>query len=469
VSGLVVGSGPNGMAAAIVLAQAGLRVTVLEAEQTFGGGTRSADLTLPGFVHDVCSAVHPLAVGSPFFRELPLREHGLEWVQPPAPLAHPLDDGTAVMLERSLDATCDSVGEDGPAYRALMQPLIDAWPQLLPDVLAPARFPRNPFAMAQFGVRGIRDARALAESIFCGARAQALFAGLAAHSMLPLEMAPSAAFALLLGAAGHVVGWPVPRGGSQKIANALASYFGDLGGEVRTGVRVRSVDELEPARIVLCDVTPRQLLDMAGHRFTEAYRRKLARYRYGPGAYKVDWALAGPIPWRATECARAGTVHLGGTFDEIAESEHAAWYGKYTDRPFVLLAQPSLFDSSRAPEGRHTAWAYCHVPNGSTVPMLEQIEAQVERFAPGFRELVLARSVMAPADLEARNANLVGGDIGGGAADLAQLFLRPSVGMYSTPCKGLYICSASTPPGGGVHGMCGYFAAQRALRDCRGG
>ena len=459
---VVIGSGPNGLAAAIVLSRAGLRTQVLEAAEQMGGAARSSELTLPGFIHDLCSAVHPMAIASPFFRTLPLDRHGLEWIHPPVPLAHPLDDGTAVLMHRSISETCAGLGADGPAYRELMAPLVDACPGLLFDALGPLRFPTHPFGMARLGLVGLRSARALAESRFHGERARALFAGVAGHSILPLEEPGSAAFGLMLAVAGHYAGWPIPRGGAQRISDALAACFG---GDVRCGERVQSLEEILPARIVLCDLSPRPLLGIAGHRFTDSYRKKLERYRYGPGVYKVDWALAEPIPWLAAECAQAGTVHVGGTLEEIGVSERAAWRGEHTDRPFVLLAQPSLFDPTRAPAGKHTAWAYCHVPNGSTVPMLDRIEAQIERFAPGFRELVLARHIMSAGDLEQRNPNFVGGDINGGAADLPQLFLRPTIGMYSTPLRGLYICSASTPPGGGVHGMCGYFAARRALRD----
>jgi phytoene dehydrogenase-like protein len=459
----VIGSGPNGLAAAIVLARAGWSVRVLEAQSQIGGSAASSELTLPGFIHDVCSAIHPTAVVSPFLSTLPLAAHGLEWIDPPVSLAHPLDDGTAVLMHQSIEQTCDGLGADAASYRDLMTPLVDHCPELMFDVLGPPRFPHHPLGMARFGINAIRGARALAESRFRGERAKALFAGIAAHSFLPLDSPGTSAFGLVLAVAGHSKGWPFPRGGAQRIADALARCFA---GEVRTGVRVASLEEVLPARAVLCDLTPRPLLAIAGHRFNDAYRAKLQRYRYGPGVYKVDWALNGPIPWRARECALAGTVHLGGTLEEIATSEEAIWHGRAVERPFVLLAQHSLFDPTRAPAGKHTAWAYCHVPNGSAVPMLDRIEQQIERYAPGFRELVLARHEMGPADFERRNPNIVGGDINGGAADLSQLFLRPTIGTYSTPVRGLYLCSASTPPGGGVHGMCGYFAARRALRDC---
>nr|MBA3242812.1 NAD(P)/FAD-dependent oxidoreductase [Acidobacteriota bacterium] len=459
---IVVGSGPNGLAAAITLAREGRSVLVIEANETLGGGARSSELTLPGFTHDVCSAVHPLAAGSPFFRTLPLERFGLEWIHPPAPLAHPFDDGTAVVLERSIESTCETLGEDKAAYRNLLSPLVRDWRKLETALLAPPKLPRHPLALARFGWRALRPAKRLAESVFKGVRARALFAGLAAHSMLPLENMATAAFGLVLGVTGHAVGWPAPRGGSQKITDALVAYFRSLGGEVVAGVRVESIDELPPSRVILCDLTPRGLLRVAGHRLPASYRRGLERYRYGPGAFKVDWALDGPVPWKSKECLRAGTVHLGGTLDEIAASERAAWEGEDAEKPFVLLAQPSLFDSARAPEGKHTVWAYCHVPNGSGIDMTERIEKQIERFAPGFRERVLARSVMPPSELERRNANLVGGDINGGAQDIRQLFLRPTLRLYSTPEKNLYICSSSTPPGGGVHGMCGYHAARAA-------
>ncbi len=463
---VIVGAGPNGLAAAIVLARAGCSVLVIEAAEAIGGGACSAELTLPGFVHDICSAIHPLGAGSPLFRAFPLDRFGLEWIQPSAPLAHPLDDGTAVLLERSVDATATGLGPDAAAYRRLMSPLVADAERILRFILGPFRIPRHPLTLARFGLKALRSAAGLASEQFAGERARALFAGLAAHSMLPLERSPSAAVGLVLAMLGHTAGWPLPRGGSQRIADALVGYLRSLGGEVVTGRPVRALDELPPARAVLFDLTPRQVLAIAGQRFPAGYRRQLERYRYGPGVFKVDWALAGPIPWRAPECQRAATVHLGGTLAEIAASEREIALGRHPERPFVILAQPSLFDPSRAPEGKHTAWAYCHVPNGSRVDMTERIEAQVERFAPGFRDVILARSVMGPADLERYNPNYVGGDINGGLQDLRQLFTRPAprLNPYTTPDPHLYICSASTPPGGGVHGMCGYWAARAALR-----
>ena len=463
---VVVGSGPNGLAAAITMARAGRSVLVLEAREAIGGGCRSAELTLPGFVHDVCSAIHPLGLGSPFFKTLPLGDHGLEWIHPPAPVAHPLDDGTAVVIERSVEETAAGLGPDAAAYRRLMGPLSAEWDALAPELLAPLHLPRHPLAMARFGLMAVRSASGFAQARFRGERARAVFAGIAGHSILPLERTATAAIGLVLGALTHAVGWPLPRGGSRRIADALAAHLRSLGGEIRTGSPVESLDSLPPARAVLCDVTPRQLLKLAGDRLRGRYRRGLERYRYGPAAFKLDFALSGPIPWKAAECARAATVHLGGTLDEIAASEAAVGRGEHPDRPFVLLVQPSLFDASRAPAGRHTAWAYCHVPNGSTFDMRARIEAQIERFAPGFGDLVLARSVLTPARLQELNANYVGGDINGGAQDLGQMFTRPVARIvpYSTPVRGLYICSSSTPPGGGVHGMCGHHAARAALR-----
>ena len=467
---VVVGAGPNGLAAAVELARNGRKVAVLEAGERVGGGTRSDEATLPGFVHDLGSAIHPLGYASPFFGSLPLEEHGLEWIHPPAPLAHPLDDGTAAVLERSTEETGATLGRDAGAYRKLMDPLTEDARRIQATLSGSRSLPRHPLALAAAGLRSLGSARGFAEDVFEGERARALLAGNAAHSFLALEKRPSALFGLVLGTLGHAFGWPLPKGGSQSIADALASYLLSLGGEVYTGFRVRSVDEVPKTRAVLFDVTPRQLLDIAGEHFTEGYRGALKRYRYGPGVFKLDLALDGPIPWAAGECLRAGTVHLGGTLDEISAGEAAVSRGEHPERPFVLLAQQSLFDPTRAPEGKHTVWAYCHVPNGSTFDMTARIEAQIERFAPGFGERVLARSAWGPADLERWNPNLVGGDINGGFMNVRQLFARPMIraNPYSTSAPGLYLCSSSTPPGGAVHGLCGFMAARSALRYLKG-
>ena len=463
---LVVGAGPNGLSAGIAIAQTGRTVLVVEGRDTVGGGARSAALTLPGFLHDVCSAIHPLAMGSPFLSSLPLSDHGLDWVQPPAPLAHPFDDGTAVMMERSVEATADGLELDAASYRSLFGPLVRDWQKLATDILGPLRVPRHPMVTARFGLQGLRSALSVAKARFSGERARALFAGMAAHSTLPLERSPSAAIGLVLGASGHAVGWPLPRGGSQRISEALASHLTSLGGRIETGVQVERLEDMPTAAVVLLDITPRQVVKIAGRRLPGRFRGRLETYRYGPGAFKMDWALSGPAPWTAEECARAGTVHLGGTMDEIAHAEREVWSGRHPERPFVLFSQPSLFDPSRAPDGQHTAWAYCHVPNGSDIDMTDKIEAQVERFAPGFRERILKRSVRSPAALEEYNPNYVGGDINGGVQDLGQLFSRPArmLSPYAIPSTNMFICSSSTPPGGGVHGMCGYFAARAALR-----
>lgn len=464
---IVVGSGPNGLAAAITLAQAGWKVTVFEAEPTIGGGSRSAELTLPGFTHDVCSTVHAMAVASPFLRTLPLQRYGLEFVEPKAQVAHPFDDGSAAVIERSLGETATGLGRDGAAYSRLFGRIVRNWPRIERAALGPVTWPQHPFALAAFGLRALRSAEGLTKTVFADDRTRALFCGIAAHGMLPLDRALTAGFGLVLGAMAHLVGWVIPRGGAQKLTDAMVAHLRTLGGDVIASHRVRSLDDLPSARVVVCDLSPRPFLQIAGDRIPASYRRSLERYRYGMGVFKVDWALDAPIPWRVAACARAGTVHLCGTLAELVRSEQDAWNGVASLHPFVLLTQPTLFDPSRAPAGKHTAWAYCHVPPGSTVDMLPRIEAQIERFAPGFRARVLARSVMRPADIEAHNANLVAGDIGSGVVDLQQFFTRPTWRAYSTPRRGLYICSAATPPGVGVHGMCGYFAAQRALADAR--
>jgi phytoene dehydrogenase-like protein len=462
----VIGSGPNGLAAAIVLAQAGLEVEVYEAEAEPGGATRTLPLTLPGFLHDFGSAVHPFACGSPFFSTLPLGEYGLEWIHGDAPLAHPLDDGSAVVLERDLGDTERALGADGKAWRRLVQPAVDHWPEFAEDSLAPAlRIPRHPILMAKFGLNGMQPAEKLVRDHFSNPRTRAVFAGLAGHSFLSFDRPLTAAIGILFGVTIHAVGWPIPRGGARAIPRALIGYLNALGGTVHTWRRI-DADAFRDLRcgLTLCDVAPRQLLSIAGDRLTAGYRASLERFAPGPGAFKVDYALSEPVPWRAAECRRAITVHLGGTFEEIAAAEQAVARGREAERPFVLVAQPTLFDPARAPNGKHVLWAYCHIPNGSAADMTERIEAQIERFAPGFRDCVLARRASPPALLESMDANLIGGDIAGGAFTVRQFLFRPTLRNYSTGTRDLYLCSASTPPGGGVHGMCGYHAARLALR-----
>lgn len=463
---VVVGAGPNGLAAAILLAENGHSVLVLEAKDTIGGGCRSAELTLPGFIHDVCSAIHPFALSSPFLSRLPLNRYGLRFIQPPAPLAHPFDDGTAVTLERSLGETARGLGGDGQAYGRLMKPLVAQWVRLAEQVLGPPRIPTHPLLLARFGVNAIRPARGLAEGAFRGERARALFAGLAAHSILPLERPLTSAFGLLLGASGHAVGWPAARSGSQSIVDAMAAHLRSLGGEIVTERHVSSMGDLPPARAILFDVDPGQLLAIAGDRLPDPYARSLERFEHGPGVFKLDVALDGPIPWKAGACTRAGTVHAGGTLSEIAASESGLQAGRIPERPFVLVAQQSLFDETRAPPDGHTVWAYSHVPAGSTANMTEPMLAQIERFAPGFRARIRAVATMSPGDLERYNPNYVGGDIAGGGHGGTQLFARPVARLdpYATPAEGLFLCSSSTPPGAGVHGMCGYYAARSALK-----
>jgi len=466
---IVIGSGPNGLAAAITLARAGYAVRVYEAKETVGGGCRSGEVTLPGFVHDRCSAVHPLGLASPFLRALPLERYGVEWIQPLLALAHPLDNGTAALLERSLEKTAASLGRDALAYTRLMKPHVENWQTIVEAFCGPLR-PRailpHSLQLARFGLQALRSAQGLARAQFQDEAARALFAGMSAHSILPLTTPGSAAVGLVLGILGHVVGWPVARGGSQTIADALAAYLRDLGGEIVLDTEIHSLTELPPARVVLCDLTPRQLLHIAEGRFSSLYQRQLRRYRYGPGVFKLDLALDGPIPWRAEACGRAGTVHVGGTLTEIARAERAVWRGEHPAQPFVLLAQQSLFDVTRAPAGKQAVWAYCHVPSGSQVDMSERIETQIERFAPGFRDRILARYATSAGEMEHYNANYIGGDINGGVQDLLQLFTRPTLSLtpYKTSDKSLYICSSSTPPGGGVHGLCGYYAALAALQ-----
>ncbi|MBV8388350.1 MAG: NAD(P)/FAD-dependent oxidoreductase [Mucilaginibacter sp.] len=463
---VVVGSGPNGLAAAILMQQNGLSVLLIEGKETIGGGMRSAELTLPGYRHDICSAIHPLAVSSPFFETLPLAEHGLEFIYPDIAAAHPFDDGSAAILKHSIEETANQFGIDQLAYVNLIQPVVKDWPSIAPDILGPLHFPKHPVEMARFGLKALRSASSVARS-FKSEKTKGLFGGMAAHCMQPLTNLSSAATALVLMSAAHLKGWPLPKGGSQQIADALASYFVSLGGKIETSSYITALDQLPSSNAVLFDITPRQLLQIAGHKFSNIYKWQLQRYRYGMGIFKIDWALEGQIPFTNELCRQAGTVHLGNTFAEIASSEQSTWNGQIAEKPFVLMAQQNLFDSSRAPEGKQTAWAYCHVANGSTVDMTEAIERQVERFAPGFRDCILAKHVMNSAQVEEYNPNYIGGDINGGAFDLGQLFTRPALrwSPYRTSINGLYICSSSTPPGGGVHGMCGYHAAKRALKD----
>ncbi len=467
---VVVGAGPNGLAAAVELARAGYATLVLEGSHAPGGGARTEALTVDGFAHDVCSTVHPLGVGSPFFRTLGLERHGLSWIHPPVPVAHALDPTTAVTLERSLDDTAAQLGPDGAAYRRLLAPFVDRFDELMSHFLGPLRWPRAPLLVARFGWRALYSMAGLARHHFAGTAAPALLAGIAAHAMVPLEALGTAAFALVLALAGHAVGWPVARGGSQAITTALVARLRELGGELEVDRHVDTMAALPPARAYLFDVTPRQLVAIAGTSLPAGYRRRLESFRYGPGVFKMDWALRGPIPWRSPACARAGTVHLAGDLDEVRAAEAAVHAGEIPSRPFVLVVQASRFDDTRAPAGQHTAWAYCHVPHGFAGSVAERIEQQLERHAPGFRDLVVARAARGPAVLEAYNPNYVGGDINGGAATLDQLFFRPMPRWdpYATPRPDLFICSSSTPPGGGVHGMCGYWAARSAIRRALG-
>lgn len=466
---IVVGSGPNGLAAAITMQQSGLSVLLIEAKDKIGGGLRSAEVTLPGFTHDICSAIHPMAAGSPFFKTLPLANFGLEYIEPPISAAHPFDDGTAAALFGGPQQTGIKLGADCKAYVKLIKPLVKDWAGIAPDLLGPLHFPNNPFSFARFGLNALPSALQTARK-FSTKEARGLWAGMAAHGIQPLSNWATTAIAMVLLANGHLGGWPLPKGGSYKIADALAGYFTSLGGKIEKNFEVTSLAQLPSAKAVLFDITPRQLLKIAGHEFSSIYRWQLEKYRYGMGVFKVDWALDGPIPFTAKECLQAGTIHLGNTLEEIAAGEKQTSAGKQAEKPFVLLAQQSLFDSSRAPEGKHTAWAYCHVPNGSKTDMTEIIEKQVERFAPGFRKRILAKSTMNTKQMEEYNPNYIGGDINGGILDIRQLFTRPALrwSPYKTSAKGLYICSSSTPPGGGVHGMCGYYAAKRALKEVFG-
>jgi phytoene dehydrogenase-like protein len=464
---IIVGTGPNGLAAAITLARAGRKVLALEAKDRVGGGMRSDLSTSPGFVYDICSAIHPLAMASPFFAEAGLENFGLQWIQPNLPLAHPMPDGRATVLERSLPATVEALGKDGRRYQDLIKPFLDRADQLLPQLLAPPRFPRHPLLVARFALKGFPSAKRIAEKYFSSDAMRGMFAGMAAHSVRPLESRLTAAVGLMFCITAHAAGWPLPRGGSHSIAAAMWHLLESLGGEVVTDHEVKALGDLPPARAVLFDLAPGAVSRIAADQLPARYRRKLEKFRHGPGVFKIDWALSGPIPWQNEAVRQAGTVHVGGTWEEIAAAEADVWKGRAPERPFVLFAQQSLFDETRAPSGQHTGWAYCHVPSGCTQDMTERIEAQVERFAPGFRDLILHRHVIPPAKLETYNANYVGGDITGGVMDLRQILARPALRWcpYTTPNKRLFLCSASTPPGGGVHGMCGYHAARRVLRS----
>lgn len=463
---IVIGSGPNGLAAAILMQQKGLSVLLLEGKNEIGGGLRTAELTLPGFKHDICSAIHPLAAASPFFKTLPLADHGLNYIYPEIDAAHPLEHANSAFLCRSIDETAQHLGADEKAYKKLMGSVTKNWPLIDADVLGPLHFPKHPLALASFGLDAMKPVTLLAKS-FKTKQGKALLAGMAAHAIQPLTNMATSAIALVLMAAGHLQGWPVPVGGSNSIANALASYFVSLGGKIETNTYVKSLDQLPSAHALLFDITPKQLLQIAGHKFSSVYKWQLERYRYGMGVYKIDWALDEAIPFTSDGCRKAGTIHLGNTLNEIRDAEQQTWSGKHPDKPFVLLAQQSIFDSTRAPKGKHTAWAYCHVPNGSKHNMTESIEKQVERYAPGFRDIILAKHTMDAMEMEEYNPNYIGGDINGGVIDLGQLFTRPALrySPYKTSEKGMYICSSSTPPGGGVHGMCGYYAAKKALKD----
>jgi len=462
---IVVGSGPNGLAAGIRLSLEGLRVKIVEAEDTIGGGMRTKELIEPGFRHDVCSAIHPMAASSPFLKKLPLESHGLQWIQPTYAAAHPLDTGDAVLLSQDLYKTAFLLGEDENRYRSIVEPMVAQWENLTKDFLGPLSIPSHPIALASFGMKGLLPA-SIFQKCFNTEKAKALFAGMAAHSILPLSSPATTAIGLVFYAAAHTGGWPLPKGGSQSLADALAGYFKSLGGEIETGIRVKSLKQLPKSKAILFDLTPKQVSRIAGDRLPPSYRNKLENFTYGSGVFKIDYILKEPVPWKDPNCAKAGTVHLGGTFNEIKNSEKEISDGFHSENPFVLVAQQSLFDSSRTPDNRHTLWAYCHVPNGSTRNMTDVIEDQIERFAPGFRDVIEAKVVMNTADFEKYNENYIGGDINGGRQDITQLFSRPVslINPYKIPAQGLYFCSSSTPPGGGVHGMCGYHAANSVLK-----
>lgn len=463
---VVIGSGPNGLAAAITMQQQGLRVLIIEAKSTIGGGMRTAELTIPGYKHDICSAVHPLGASSPFFKSLPLEDFGLEWINPPAALAHPFDDGTAAVLYPSLKETAATLGEDADKYLSLMTPLVEDWNTIAPDLLGPFTIPTALGKTVRFGLQAIKSSEQFVKN-FKGHKAKAFFGGLAAHSMLALDKPMSASFGLVLGAIGHVVNWPFPKGGSQALADALAAYFQSIGGTVQTDMHIRGLKQIPSAKVILFDLGPKQLLEIVREKFPQGYIKRMEKYRYGMGVFKIDWALSDPIPFAAPECRQAGVVHIGGTYPEIAASEKSTSRHKIHESPFVLLAQPSLFDNTRAPKGNHTAWAYCHVPHGSTIDMTEAIEQQITRFAPDFKKVILAKHTMNTVDMQYYNPNYIGGDINGGVQDIWQHFSRPILrwSPYTTPIPNIYLCSASTPPGGGVHGMCGFHAAKKTLSD----
>ncbi len=463
---VIVGSGPNGLAAAVRLASAGLSVKVFEAEKTIGGGTRTKELIMPGFWHDVCSAIHPMAMASPYLRTLPLKDYGLEWIHPEIPCAHPLDNGGGVFLRRSIKETEEVLGSDARVYRSLMEPMVNYWNDFTSDILGPLGIPKHPVKLALFGLKALQPATLLAKR-FKTPEGKALFGGIAAHSILDLDKITTSAIGLVLGAAGHAVGWPMPKGGSHMITESLAKYFVSLGGEIQTGVRVETLEQLPPSKVVMFNLTPRQVGKIVNNGLPESYLKKLQNYRYGAGVFKIDYILKEPVPWANPDCAKAGTVHVAGTFEDIVHSEKQMSSGVHAEKPYVLVTQQSLFDSTRTPDNRHTLWAYCHVPNGSKRDMTHEIEAQIERFAPGFRDVIEARVTMNCEQMESYNANYIGGDINGGMQDLTQLFSRP-VSLYkpyNTPAKNIYFCSASTPPGGGVHGMGGYHAAEAVLND----
>lgn len=464
---VIVGSGPNGLSAGVRLAQEGLKVLILEAKPTIGGGTRTQELTEPGFSHDVCSAVHPTAAGSPFLKTLDLEKFGLEFIHPEIPYVHPLDDGDAVAAYRSIEKTAEHLGIDGKAYLKIFKEFTDNWDYLSQDILGTLRVPKHPLLMARFGWYGLFSAKLFTNSLFKDPRTKSLFAGCAAHSIIPLSNAFTASFGLVLGSSAHAVGWPFVKGGSSAITTALAELFISLGGEIITDHEVRSMADIPSSRSVLFDLTPRQIAKIADKELPNTYKKKLLNYTYGPGTFKIDWALSEPVPWKNELSRKAGTLHLGGTFQELAASEEAVWKGEHHEKPYVLVAQPSLFDETRAPSGKHTLWAYCHVPNGSEKDMTRIIEDQIERFAPGFRDTIISKHTMHSKEMELYNSNYIGGDINGGAQIAKQLFGRPVLKWdpYKIPSDGLYICSSSTPPGGGVHGMSGYHAAESVLKN----